>query len=129
MMRGAAPYVLDTSLRSFKDAYDHSFQPLETIDNDRDRTSDVRDLYIRLLSASTDNTIKLLTLVATIFLPLGLLFCGNMWHERHFRLLRAGERRPAWLPRIDTEMAGMALARCTLSREVDGPRVLSRMFE
>ena len=73
VMRGAVPFVADTSLRSFRDVYDHSFQLLETIDNDRDRTSDVRDLYIELHSASTDNTIKILTLVATIFLPLSLL--------------------------------------------------------
>ena len=73
VMRGAVPFVADTSLRSFRDVYDHSFQLLETIDNDRDRTSDVRDLYINLHSASIDNTIKLLAVVATIFLPLGLL--------------------------------------------------------
>lgn len=73
VMRGAVPFVADSSLRSFRDVYDHSFQLLETIDNDRDRTSDVRDLYISLHSASTDNTIKVLTLVATIFLPLSLL--------------------------------------------------------
>jgi len=73
VMRGAVPLVADSSLRSFRDVYDHSFQLLETIDNDRDRTSDVRDLYISLHSASTDNTIKVLTLVATIFLPLTLL--------------------------------------------------------
>jgi len=73
VMRGAVPFVADTSLRSFRDVYDHSFQLLETLDNDRDRTSDVRDLYISLHSASTDNTIKVLTLVATIFLPLSLL--------------------------------------------------------
>ncbi len=73
VMRGAVPFVADASLRSFRDVYDHSFQLLETIDNDRDRTSDVRDLYISLHSASTDNTINVLTLVATIFLPLTLL--------------------------------------------------------
>jgi magnesium transporter len=73
VMRGSVPFVADASLRSFRDVYDHSFQLLETIDNDRDRTSDVRDLYISLHSASTDNTIKVLTLVATIFLPLTLL--------------------------------------------------------
>src|SRR5437762_11878240 len=73
VMRGAVPFVADTSLRSFRDVYDHSFQLLETIDNDRDRTSDVRDLYISLHSASTDNTIKLLTAVATMFLPLSYL--------------------------------------------------------
>jgi magnesium transporter len=73
VMRGAVPFVADASLRSFRDVYDHSFQLMETIDNDRDRTSDVRDLYISLHSASTENSIKVLTLVATIFLPLTLL--------------------------------------------------------
>ena len=73
VMRGAVPYVADSSLRNFRDIYDHSFQLLETIDNDRDRTGDVRDLYISLQTASTDNIIKLLTIVATIFLPLTLL--------------------------------------------------------
>ena len=73
VMRGAVPFVADTSLRSFRDVYDHSFQLLETIDNDRDRTSDVRDLYISLLTASTGNIVKVLTVVATIFLPLTLL--------------------------------------------------------
>jgi magnesium transporter len=73
IMRGAVPFVADSSLRSFRDVYDHSFQLLETIDNDRDRTSDVRDLYISLLTASTDQIVKFLTIVATIFLPLELL--------------------------------------------------------
>ncbi len=73
IMRGAVPYISDSSLRSFRDVYDHSFQLIETIDSFRDRTGDVRDLYISLLSASTDNIIKLLTIVATIFLPLSLL--------------------------------------------------------
>ena len=73
VMRGAVPFVSDSSLRSFRDVYDHSFQLMETIDNYRDRTSDVRDLNISLQTASTDNIIKLLTIVATIFLPLSLL--------------------------------------------------------
>jgi len=72
-MRSVVPFVAEANLRSFRDVYDHSFQLLETIDNDRDRTSDMRDRYISLHSASTDNTIKVLTLVATIFLPLTLL--------------------------------------------------------
>jgi magnesium transporter len=73
IMRGAVPFVADSNLRSFRDVYDHSFQLLETIDNDRDRTSDVRDLYLSLLTASTDQIVKFLTIVATIFLPLELL--------------------------------------------------------
>ena len=73
IMRGSVPFVADSSLRSFRDVYDHSFLLLETIDNDRDRTTDVRDLYLSLLTASTDQIVKVLAIVATIFLPLELL--------------------------------------------------------
>ena len=73
IMRGSVPFIQDSSLRNFRDIYDHTFQLIETIDADRDRTSDVRDLYISLLAASTDNIMKLLTIVATVLLPLELL--------------------------------------------------------
>jgi magnesium transporter len=73
IMRGVVPFVADASLRNFRDIYDHTFQLIETIDTYRDRTSDVRDLYISLLAASTDNILKTLTIVATILLPLSLL--------------------------------------------------------
>ena len=73
MMRGEVPFVSDDSLRNFRDIYDRTFQLIETIDSFRDRTSDVRDLYISLLTASTDSIVRYLTVVATIFLPLSLL--------------------------------------------------------
>ena len=73
IMRGSVPFISDSSLMNFRDIYDHTFQLVETIDAYRDRTSDVRDLYISLLAASTDNIIKLLTIVATVLLPLTLL--------------------------------------------------------
>ena len=53
IMRGAVPHVKDSSLRNFRDVYDHSFQLIETIDAYRDRASDVRDLHISLVAAST----------------------------------------------------------------------------
>ncbi len=73
MMRGEVPFISDDSLRNFRDIYDRTFQLIETIDSFRDRTSDVRDLYISLLTASTDSIVRYLTVVATIFLPLSLL--------------------------------------------------------
>jgi magnesium transporter len=72
-MRGEVLFISDDSLRNFRDIYDRTFQLIETIDSFRDRTSDVRDLYISLLTASTDSIVRYLTVVATIFLPLSLL--------------------------------------------------------
>lgn len=73
IMRGAVPFISSTSLRNFRDIYDHTFQLIETIDSFMDKTNDVRGIYMSLLSASTDKIIKLLAIVSTIFLPLTLL--------------------------------------------------------
>lgn len=73
IMRGAVPFIANTSLRNFRDIYDHTFQLIETIDSFMDKTNDVRGMYMSLLSASTDKIIKLLAIVSTIFLPLTLL--------------------------------------------------------
>lgn len=73
IMRGAVPFVATTSLRNFRDVYDHTFQLIETTDSFMDRTNDLRGLYLSVLSASTDKILRLLAIVSTIFLPLTLL--------------------------------------------------------
>ena len=73
IMRGAVPFVATTSLRNFRDVYDHTFQLIETTDSFMDRTNDLRGLYLSVLSASTDSILRLLAIVSTIFLPLTLL--------------------------------------------------------
>ncbi len=57
----------------FRDIYDHTFQMIEALDSYTLRAGDIRDLYFTLRSAYTDNILRLLTLVATIFLPLTFL--------------------------------------------------------
>ena len=57
----------------FRDIYDHTFQMIEALDSYTLRAGDIRDLYFTLRSAYTDNILRLLTLVATIFLPMTFL--------------------------------------------------------
>ena len=57
----------------FRDVYDHTFQMIEALDSYTLRAGDIRDLYFTLKSAFTDNVLRLLTIVATIFLPLTFL--------------------------------------------------------
>lgn len=71
--RGAVKFVSIGISPSFRDIYDHTFQLIETVDSYMSRTGDVRDLYFTLRSAFTDNILRLLTIVATIFLPLSFL--------------------------------------------------------
>lgn len=71
--RGAVKFISMEITPSFRDIYDHTFQLIETVDSYMSRTGDVRDLYFTLRSAFTDNILRLLTIVATIFLPLTFL--------------------------------------------------------
>lgn len=71
--RGTIKYVSVDMMPAFRDVYDHTFQLIETLDSYIMRTSDVRDLYFTMRAAFTDNILRLLTIVATIFLPLTFL--------------------------------------------------------
>lgn len=71
--RGTLKFLSVSMMSDFRDIYDHTFQLIETVDSYMLRTSDVRDLYFTLRSAFTDNILRLLTIVATIFLPLTFL--------------------------------------------------------
>lgn len=71
--RGTLKFLSVNMMSAFRDIYDHTFQLIETVDSYIMRTGDVRDLYFTLRSAFTDNILRLLTIVATIFLPLTFL--------------------------------------------------------
>lgn len=71
--RGSVKFVSTGMMPQFRDVYDHTFQLIETIDSYMLRSSDLRDLYFTLRAAFTDNVLKFLTVVATIFLPLTFL--------------------------------------------------------
>lgn len=73
IMKGAIPFVQTDNLKNFRDIYDHTFQLIEMVDSYINRSSDIRSLYLNLMSAVTNEVLRLLTIVATIFLPLSLL--------------------------------------------------------
>lgn len=71
--RGSVKFLSIDMMPAFRDVYDHTFQLIETLDSYMLRTGDVRDLYFTMRAAFTDNILRLLTIVATIFLPLTFL--------------------------------------------------------
>lgn len=58
-----------------RDCEDHTIQLLDIIENYRDRTSGLMDIYLVSISNRTNQIIKQLTMVATIFMPIGV-FAG-----------------------------------------------------
>jgi magnesium transporter len=54
----------------FRDVYDHVIHIIETVETYRDLTSGLMDMYMNILSNRMNEVMKVLTIVATIFIPL-----------------------------------------------------------
>lgn len=53
-----------------RDVYDHTIQVIETADTYRDMVSGLQDLYLSSVSNKMNEVMKVLTIIATIFIPL-----------------------------------------------------------
>jgi magnesium transporter len=62
---------INPNIRIFiRDLYDHTLQVIETIEIFRDTTSSLLDLYINSTSNKTNDIMKVLTILSSIFIPL-----------------------------------------------------------
>jgi len=53
-----------------RDCYDHTIQVVELIETYRELTADLRDLHMTALSNRINETMRVLTIISTIFIPL-----------------------------------------------------------
>jgi magnesium transporter len=84
LSRGDITEVADENEKYFRDVYDHLVQVVDLTETYRDLTSGSRDIYLNTVSQSTNEVMKTLTVVATIFIPLtfvagvyGMNFAGT----------------------------------------------------
>jgi magnesium transporter len=70
LSRGELPEIDDDNEKYFRDVYDHLVQVVDLIETYRDLTTGSRDIYLNTVSQSTNDVMKTLTIVATIFIPL-----------------------------------------------------------
>jgi len=70
LARGDLRVVQDSTEKYFRDVYDHVIQLVDLTETYRDLVSGARDIYLNSLSQSTNEVMKVLTVVATIFIPL-----------------------------------------------------------
>lgn len=54
----------------FSDIYDHLLKLSEMIESNREMTMDIRDSYLSINTNQTNNIMKILTVITTIFMPL-----------------------------------------------------------
>jgi magnesium transporter len=71
LTREGTPYVEPETRVFLRDCSDHVSQLLDMIEIDREVTATLLDLHLSSLSARMNEIMKVLTIIATIFIPLG----------------------------------------------------------
>jgi magnesium transporter len=70
LVRSPPVMISEETLIHFRDCHDHAVQIMDTLENYRDAGSDLRDYYATSISNRMNETIKVLTIISTIFMPL-----------------------------------------------------------
>lgn len=73
MLRGDTDLVQQETLVFLRDVYDHTVQIIDTIESYRDIISGMLDTYLSSVSNKMNEVMKVLTIIATIFIPLTFL--------------------------------------------------------
>jgi magnesium transporter len=68
--RSESPLIKETTTLYLKDVYDHIIQIIDNIETYRDILSGMLDIYLSSVSNRLNEVMKVLTIIATIFIPL-----------------------------------------------------------
>ncbi len=65
-----SPLIMEKTVAYFRDVYDRIFEAMDLIENTREMVGSLIDIYLSSMSNKTNEVMKVLTVVATIFIPL-----------------------------------------------------------
>lgn len=70
LVKDQSHLIAETTQVFLRDVYDHTIQVIDTIESLRDVLSGLHDLYLSTISNRMNEVMKVLTIMATIFIPL-----------------------------------------------------------
>ncbi len=70
LLRIESPLVRESTMPYFRDIYDHAIQAIDTIEIYREMLSEMISIYLSSVSNKLNAVMKVLTIIATIFMPL-----------------------------------------------------------
>lgn len=73
LTRSTSPFVSDQTEVYLRDCYDHAIQLMDILEIYREVASGLVDVYLSSLSARMNEVMKVLTIIATIFIPLSFI--------------------------------------------------------
>jgi len=68
--RGESPLIQESTDVYLRDLYDHTIQVIDSVETFRDMVSGMLDIYLSSVSNKMNEVMKVLTIIATIFIPL-----------------------------------------------------------
>ena len=71
--RSESDLIHDYTAPYIRDLYEHTVQVIDTVETFRDMVSGLLDIYLSSVSNKMNEVMKVLTIIATIFIPLGFL--------------------------------------------------------
>lgn len=73
LSRTESDFVHESTEVYLRDLYEHTVQIIDTVETFRDMVSSLLDIYLSSISNKMNEVMKVLTIIATIFIPLGFL--------------------------------------------------------
>jgi magnesium transporter len=70
LQRGESPLIRSETQPYFRDIYDHTIQVMDTVEVFRELIASITDMYMNTLSNRMNEVMKVLTIMASIFIPL-----------------------------------------------------------
>jgi len=68
--KSESPVVKKSTMKYLRDVYDHTIQIIDTVETFRDMLSGLHDTYLTVISNRMNEIMKVLTIIATLFIPL-----------------------------------------------------------
>jgi magnesium transporter len=107
-LRVDGPLVQEGTRLYLRDVYDHSHHLLDTVELLRDMSSGMQDLYLSSVSNRTNEVMKVLTIMASIFIPLTFVAGVYGMNFEHMPELAIPWAYPAVLAGMAAAGLGMA---------------------
>jgi len=73
LLRDATPLISDETRLYLRDVHDHAVQIIDLVESYRDISSGITEVYLSSISQRTNEIMKVLTIISTIFIPLTFL--------------------------------------------------------
>ncbi len=107
LLRSDHPRITKETQVYLRDVYDHAVQALDTVETLRDLASGLTDLYLSSVGHRTNEVMKVLTIMASIFIPLTFLAGIYGMNFEHMPELARPWAYPALLGLMLAVAAGM----------------------